>query len=82
MDVEKVHKTAMHLSAERAKQRRQQEEEEREKEKERAKLKAAELEEKLKAAATSATSANLVTELKPTDADVSFFAFFAFVLGY
>lgn len=82
VDVEKVHKTAMHLSAERAKQRRQQEEEEREKEKERAKLKAAELEEKLKAAATSATSANLVTELKPTDADVSFFAFFAFVLGY
>ncbi|KAH0838507.1 hypothetical protein J3R83DRAFT_6824 [Lanmaoa asiatica] len=44
LDIEGVHKTAMHMSAERAKQRRQLEEEEREKEKERARKKAAELE--------------------------------------
>ncbi|KAG6381401.1 hypothetical protein JVT61DRAFT_5815 [Boletus reticuloceps] len=44
LDIEGVHKTAMHISAERAKQRRQLEEEEREKEKERARKKAAELE--------------------------------------
>lgn len=44
LDIEGVHKTAMHISAERARQRRQLEEEEREKEKERARKKAAELE--------------------------------------
>ncbi|KAG9314575.1 hypothetical protein JVU11DRAFT_5377 [Chiua virens] len=44
LDIEGVHKTAMHISAERAKQRRQLEEEEREKEKERARKKAVELE--------------------------------------
>ncbi|KAG2156468.1 uncharacterized protein EDB93DRAFT_913624 [Suillus bovinus] len=49
LSIEDVHKTAMHISAERAKQRRQVEEEEREKEKERARQKAAALEEKLKA---------------------------------
>ncbi|KAH7914497.1 hypothetical protein BJ138DRAFT_386877 [Hygrophoropsis aurantiaca] len=48
VDLEDAHKTAMHLSAERAKQRRQREEEEREKEKDRARRKAAELEEKMK----------------------------------
>ncbi|KAF9243884.1 hypothetical protein BU15DRAFT_71996 [Melanogaster broomeanus] len=48
LDIEGVHKTAMHISAERAKQRRQLEEEEREKEKERAHKKAAELEERMK----------------------------------
>ncbi|KAG2368173.1 hypothetical protein BDR07DRAFT_112415 [Suillus spraguei] len=48
LSIEDVHKTAMHISAERAKQRRQVEEEEREKEKERARQKAAALEEKLK----------------------------------
>ncbi|KAG1716348.1 hypothetical protein ID866_832 [Astraeus odoratus] len=50
LDVETVHKTAMHISAERARQRRQLEEEEREREKERARRKAAELEERMKAA--------------------------------
>jgi hypothetical protein len=49
LTLEDVHKAAMHISAERAKQRRQIEEEEREKEKERARQKAAALEEKLKA---------------------------------
>ncbi|KAG1755030.1 uncharacterized protein EDB91DRAFT_1042587 [Suillus paluster] len=49
LSIEDVHKTAMHISAERAKQRRQVEEEEREKEKERARQKAAAMEEKLKA---------------------------------
>lgn len=49
LSIEDVHKTAMHISAERAKQRRQVEEEEREKEKERARQKAAALEEKCKA---------------------------------
>ncbi|KAI6153373.1 hypothetical protein BKA82DRAFT_3970058 [Pisolithus tinctorius] len=44
LDVEIVHKTAMHISAEKARQRWQREEEEREKEKERARRKAAELE--------------------------------------
>ncbi|KAF9229562.1 hypothetical protein BS17DRAFT_28049 [Gyrodon lividus] len=48
LDIEGVHKTAMHISAERAKQRRQLEEEGREKEKERAHRKAAELEERMK----------------------------------
>ncbi|KAG1783682.1 hypothetical protein EV702DRAFT_1054926 [Suillus placidus] len=48
LSIEDVHKTAMHISAERAKQRRQVEEEEREKEKERARQKAAALEEKCK----------------------------------
>ncbi|KAG1773247.1 hypothetical protein EV702DRAFT_1244180 [Suillus placidus] len=48
LSIEDVHKTAMHISAERAKQRRQVEEEEREKEKERAPQKAAALEEKCK----------------------------------
>ncbi|KAI6045049.1 hypothetical protein EDC04DRAFT_194152 [Pisolithus marmoratus] len=43
-DVETVHKTAMHISAEKARERWQREEEEREKEKERARRKAAELE--------------------------------------
>lgn len=43
-DIEDVHKTSMHIFAERAKQRRQLEEEEREKEKDRARKKAAELE--------------------------------------
>jgi serine/arginine repetitive matrix protein 2 len=49
LTLEDAHKTAMHISAERAKQRRQLEEEEREKEKERARQKAAALEEKLRA---------------------------------
>lgn len=49
LSIEDVHKTAMHISAERAKQRRQAEEEEREKEKERARQKAVALEEKCKA---------------------------------
>ncbi|KAG2117858.1 uncharacterized protein F5147DRAFT_626942 [Suillus discolor] len=49
LSIEDAHKTAMHISAERAKQRRQVEEEEREKEKERARQKAAALEEKFKA---------------------------------
>lgn len=49
LSIEDVHKTAMHISVERAKQRRQVEEEEREKEKERARQKAAALEEKCKA---------------------------------
>ena len=49
LTIEDVHKTAMHISAERARQRRQIEEEEREKEKERARQKAAALEERLKA---------------------------------
>ncbi|KAG1757318.1 hypothetical protein EDB19DRAFT_1933564 [Suillus lakei] len=49
LSIEDAHKTAMHISAERAKQRRQVEEEEREKEKERARQKAAALEEKCKA---------------------------------
>ncbi|KIJ68652.1 hypothetical protein HYDPIDRAFT_24910 [Hydnomerulius pinastri MD-312] len=53
LDIEGVHKTAMHLSAERAKQRRQLEEEEREQEKERARKKAAELEERMKQAEAS-----------------------------
>jgi hypothetical protein len=46
VDLEQYHKTAMHLSAERAKQRRQQEEEERAKQRERARQKAAEIEAK------------------------------------
>ncbi|KAG1848331.1 hypothetical protein DFJ58DRAFT_890771 [Suillus subalutaceus] len=49
LSIEDVHKTAMHISVERAKQRRQVEEEEREKEKERARQNAAALEEKCKA---------------------------------
>jgi len=48
LTLEDVHKTTMHISAERAKQRRQVEEEEREKEKERARQKAAALEQKSK----------------------------------
>lgn len=53
LDIEGVHKTAMHLSAERAKRRRQLEEEEREKEKERARKKAAELEARMMEAQAS-----------------------------
>lgn len=53
LDIEGVHKTAMHISAERAKQRRQLEEEEREKEKERARKKAAELEARMMQAQAS-----------------------------
>ncbi|KAF8845315.1 hypothetical protein BDN67DRAFT_448473 [Paxillus ammoniavirescens] len=68
MDIEGVHKTAMHMSAERAKQRRQLEEEEREKEKERAHKKAAELEERMKHAeaakkqAQDATAIDIIQE--------------------
>lgn len=58
LDIEGVHKTAMHISAERAKQRRQLEEEEREKEKERARKKAAELEARMIQAQVSPFSIN------------------------
>ena len=68
VDLEQVHKTAMHLSAERAKQRRQQEEEEREKEKERARQKAAELASKT----TGKSSTNPVVEAKPSDNEVKY----------
>lgn len=53
LDVDSVHKTAMHISAERARERRQREEEEREKEKERARKKGLELEERMRAAEAS-----------------------------
>lgn len=53
LDIEGVHRTAMHISAERARQRRQLEEEEREKEKERARKKAAELEARMMEAQVS-----------------------------
>jgi serine/arginine repetitive matrix protein 2 len=59
LDIEGVHKTAMHISAERAKQRRQLEEEEREKEKERARKKAAELEARMIQAQVSPLSNKL-----------------------
>jgi hypothetical protein len=58
----------MHISAERAKQRRQQEEEEREKEKERARQKAAEIASALAAKA----SASPVAETKSLESEVSF----------
>lgn len=70
VDLEQVHKAAMHLSAERAKQRRQQEEEERAKQVERARQKAAELEEKSKASA-SAKTVKAADESKPSDTEVS-----------
>ena len=70
VDLEQVHKTAMHLSAERAKQRRQQEEEERAKQMERARQKAAELEEKLKA--SKAKTIDIPADgPKPSDIEVS-----------
>ncbi|KIK98508.1 hypothetical protein PAXRUDRAFT_24167 [Paxillus rubicundulus Ve08.2h10] len=64
MDIEGVHKTAMHVSAERAKQRRQLEEEEREKEKERAHKKAAELEERMKHAEAAKKQAQDTTAIE------------------
>lgn len=64
VDLEQVHKTAMHISAERAKQRRQQEEEEREKEKERARQKAEAL--------AAKASASPIAETKPSEHEVSF----------
>jgi serine/arginine repetitive matrix protein 2 len=70
VDLEQVHKTTMHLSAERAKQRRQQEEEERAKQKERARQKAAEIEEKLRASA-SAKAQVKPAESKLSDTEVS-----------
>jgi hypothetical protein len=60
----------MHLSAERAKQRRQQEEEERAKQRERARQKAAELEAKAKESAAE-TPAKPDDESKPLDTEVS-----------
>lgn len=61
LDIEGVHKTAMHISAERAKQRRQLEEEEREKEKERARKKATELEARMMQAQVSPFCTNYDT---------------------
>ena len=63
LDIEGVHKTAMHISAERARQRRQLEEEEREKEKERARKKATELEARMMEAQAShfSTTYDMVT---------------------
>jgi serine/arginine repetitive matrix protein 2 len=70
VDLEQYHKTTMHLSAERAKQRRQQEEEERAKQRERARQKAAELEAKAKESAAE-TPAKPDDESKPLDTEVS-----------
>lgn len=78
IDVESAHKAAMHLSAERARQRRQQEEEERQKAQERAKLKAAEIEAKLKAAETLK---NPKVEGKPSESDVSHAVVFTAILN-
>lgn len=68
IDVENAHKAAMHLSAERARQRRQQEEEERQRAQERARLKAAELEAKFK---TAESPKEPKVEGKPSESDVS-----------
>lgn len=62
IDVETVHKTAMHISAEKARQRWQREEEEREKEKERARKKAAELELRMNVAGANKEPQEPVTE--------------------
>ncbi|KAI6159622.1 hypothetical protein EDD17DRAFT_898939 [Pisolithus thermaeus] len=63
IDVEIVHKTAMHISAEKARQRWQREEEEREKEKERARRKAAELELRMNVAEANKELQGPVTEI-------------------
>ncbi|EIW86424.1 hypothetical protein CONPUDRAFT_161177 [Coniophora puteana RWD-64-598 SS2] len=64
VDIEDVHKTAMHSAAERARQRRQIEEEERQKAQERAKRKAAEMEEKMKRLEADKALSVPVTEQK------------------
>ena len=73
VDLDQVHKAAMHLSAERAKQRRQQEEEDRAKQMERARQKAAELAETLKASASAQAPVKPVEESKPSDMEVSIY---------